>query len=308
VKGIPLFDEAQYFAPLVDDGDGVLHVQLGQSHPGFADPVYRERRDALATLAAHWNPGETAPTALYTDAEHKVWRDVCGALEDRHYRSACIAFLEGKEQLGLPVTHVPQLEEVSDLLEPLTGFRYQPAAGLVPLREFYGSLADRRFWSTQYVRHHSVPLYTPEPDVLHEVVGHGNTLAHPRYTALYEAAGRAASRVESEDALQFVSKVFWFTLEFGVVHEGDGLKAYGAGILSSPGEIDEFRGMDVRPLDLRAMGTTDYDITMYQGLLYAATSFSQIEDVVGTFWDSCDDESIAALRGGLPSQIAVTTG
>jgi phenylalanine-4-hydroxylase len=185
---------------------------------------------------------------------------------------------------------------VSDLLAPLTGFRYQPAAGLVPLREFYGSLAGQGFWATQYVRHHSVPLYTPEPDVLHEVVGHGNTLAHPRYTALYEAAGRAARRLETEESLQFVSKVFWFTLEFGVLHEGDELKTYGAGILSSPGEIEEFRRMTIKPLDLVAMGTTDYDITVYQDLLYAASSFGQVEDVVGGFWEACDDDSIAALK------------
>ncbi|MCU1599835.1 MAG: phenylalanine 4-monooxygenase, partial [Frankiales bacterium] len=178
----------------------------------------------------------------------------------------------------------------------LTGFRYQPAAGLVALRDFYGSLADARFWSTQYVRHHSTPLYTPEPDVLHEVVGHGNTLADDRYAALYRSAGGAARRLETEEALQFVSKVFWFTLEFGVVQEADGLKAYGAGILSSPGEIEQFRGMTIRPLDVVAMGTTDYDITVYQDLLYAAESFDQVTDVVGGFWDTCTDDSILALK------------
>jgi phenylalanine-4-hydroxylase len=291
-----MFEEAQYFAPLVKDDDGALHVELGKGHPGFADPVYRQRRDALATLASDWVPGTPVPAADYTADEHEVWRAVCEALVERHERLACQEFLEGKQRLGLPTDRVPQLEEVSALLEPLTGFRYQPAAGLVALREFYGVLAERRFWSTQYVRHHSVPLYTPEPDVLHEVVGHGNTLANPRYTALYEAAGRAARRVEGEDALQFVSKVFWFTLEFGVLHEPDGLKAYGAGILSSPGELDEFRGMTVKDLDLVAMGTTDYDITVYQDLLYAASSFSQVEDVIGVFWDTCDDDSIAALK------------
>ena len=290
-----MFEEAQYFAPVVEGAEG-LQVQLGSGHPGFADPVYRERRNLLATLASKWQPGEPVPAADYTAAEHEVWRVVCEALEARHRTYACAEFLAGKERLGLPVGHVPQLEEVSDLLAPLTGFRYQPAAGLVPLQEFYGALADRHFWSTQYVRHHSVPLYTPEPDVLHEVVGHGNTLANDRYAALYDAAGRAARRVEGKDALQFISKVFWFTLEFGVVNEADGLKAYGAGILSSPGEIEEFRSMSLKPLDLIAMGTTDYDITVYQDLLYVADSFTQLEDVVGAFWDTCSDESIAALK------------
>jgi phenylalanine-4-hydroxylase len=288
-----MFEEAQYFAPVVETDDGTLSVQLGTGHPGFADPVYRQRRDSLATLASHWAPGDPLPHAAYTEAEHEVWRVVCAELEGKHTTYAAKEFLDGKARLNLPVDRVPQLEEVSDLLEPLTGFRYQPAAGLVPLKAFYGSLADRRFWSTQYVRHHSVPLYTPEPDVLHEVVGHGNTLANPRYTALYEAAGRATRRVESEQALQFVSKVFWFTLEFGVLYEAGELKTYGAGILSSPGELEEFRGMQIEPLDLVRMGTTEYDITVYQDLLYAAESFAQVEDVVGGFWDSCDDESIA---------------
>lgn len=296
-----MFDEGQYFAPVHDDGDGNLRVQLGADHPGFADAEYRGRRDRLASLAGTWRPGGPCPVADYTPEEDEVWRVVCEALESRHRTYASEVFCEGKEMLGLPVDRVPQLDEVSDLLEPLTGFRYQPAAGLVPLREFYGALADRRFWGTQYIRHHSVPLYTPEPDVLHEVVGHGNTLAHPRYAALYVAAGEAARRVESEAALEFVSKVFWFTLEFGVHWQGEprgggrDLRAYGAGILSSPGEIEEFRGMDIEPLDLVQMGTHDYDITSYQRVLYAAESFTQVEDVVGEFWAHCADESIERL-------------
>src|SRR6185437_13373282 len=147
---------------------------------------------------------------------------------------------------------------------PLTGFRYVPAAGLVPLREFYESLAEGRFHSTQYVRHHSVPLYTPEPDVIHEVVGHANCLASDRYAALYRAAGEAARRVRSAAALEFVSRVFWFSLEFGVLYEGGDLKVYGAGILSSYGELAAFGAMNVRPLHIASMGRADYDITAYQ--------------------------------------------
>lgn len=293
-----MFDEGQYFAPVVAKHDGSLAVQLGEGHPGLDDPVYRQRRDLIATSAHRWTPGEPAPSVEYTDEEHEVWRTVCADLRGKHEVYACQEFLDGKEALGLPVDRVPQLEELSDQLEPLTGFRYRPAAGLVPLREFYGALDEHGFWATQYVRHHSVPLYTPEPDVLHEVVGHGNTLADPRFTRLYEAAGSAAKRVESDRALEFVSKIFWFTLEFGVVHEPDGLKAYGAGILSSPGEIEEFRDMTIRPLDLVEMGTTDYDITHYQEVLFAARAFSQLEDVVGTFWQTCDDDSIAAMVDG----------
>jgi phenylalanine-4-hydroxylase len=293
-----MFDEAQYFTPITQDADGSVVVQLSRSHPGFADPVYRARRNAIAALAAAYLPGEPIPAAEYTPAEHDVWRVVSRELDVKHRKYAVRAFLDGKERLALPVDRVPQLEEVSERLEPLTGFRYLPAAGLVPLREFYGMLADSRFHSTQYIRHHTVPLYTPEPDVVHEVIGHANALANDRFAGLYRLAGQAARRVVSEEALEFVSKIFWFTMEFGVLAEDGEPKAYGAGILSSYGEIEEFRGMDIRPLDLAAMGGTTYDITKYQDVLFQAESMDHLEDVVGAFWATCDDEMIARLARG----------
>ncbi|MFC4012333.1 phenylalanine 4-monooxygenase [Nonomuraea purpurea] len=290
-----MFEEAQYFAPVTAQEDGSVVVELASSHPGFADPVYRARRNAIAGLAVGYRPGAPVPAAEYTEREHEVWALVARELGVKHAVYATAEYLHAARRLGLPQERIPQLEEVSELLEPLTGFRYVPAAGLVPLREFYGVLADGLFHSTQYIRHHSVPFYTPEPDVLHEVIGHANALASPRYARLYRAAGEAARRVEGEEALEFVSKVFWFTLEFGVMREAGELKAYGAGILSSYGEIEEFRGMDIRELDLSAMGTTHYDITKYQDVLFRAESLQHLEDVVGGFWDTCDDDSIAKL-------------
>ncbi|TDE56073.1 phenylalanine 4-monooxygenase [Nonomuraea mesophila] len=290
-----MFEEAQYFAPVEAQADGSVVVELSASHPGFADPVYRARRNAIAGLAVNYRPGTPIPVAEYTEQEHEVWATVTRELGIKHAKYATAEYLDGAARLGLPQDRIPQLEEVSQLLEPLTGFRYLPAAGLVPLRDFYGVLADGFFHSTQYIRHHSVPFYTPEPDVIHEVIGHANALANSRYAALYRLAGQAARRVEGEEALEFVSKVFWFTMEFGVMQETGELKAYGAGILSSYGEIEEFRGMDIRPLDLSAMGTTHYDITKYQDVLFRAESVQHLEDVVGDFWATCDDDSIAKL-------------
>jgi phenylalanine-4-hydroxylase len=166
---------------------------------------------------------------------------------------------------------------------------------LVPTREFYGSLADRVFRSTQYIRHHSVPFYTPEPDIVHEIIGHANMLANPVFADLYEEAGKASLRATTDDALDFFSKVFWFTLEFGVLREDGELKAYGAGILSSYGEIEEFRGMEIRPLDFAEMGTIEYDITKYQPVLYAARSMDHIVDEVGGFFATADDDTPARL-------------
>ena len=168
-------------------------------------------------------------------------------------------------------------------------------AGLVPLLQFYGSLADGIFHSTQYVRHHSVPLYTPEPDVLHEVFGHGNCLASERFARVYRAAGEAVRRVRTEGALEFVSKVFWFSLEFGVLREDGEVRSYGAGLLSSYGEIQQVAQADLRPLDVARMGVQTYDITHYQPILFCAEGFGQVEDVVGAFFADVDDDLVARL-------------
>jgi phenylalanine-4-hydroxylase len=239
------------------------------------------------------------PRIEYTETEHEIWRIVSRELKPKHEKYACREYVEAVDRLGLPTDHVPQLDEVTVRLRPLTGFEYHPAAGLVPLRQFYGSLGDRIFHSTQYVRHHAAPLYTPEPDIIHEVIGHGNMLASPRFAELKRAAGRAAQRVETDDALQFIADVFWFTLEFGVIAEDGELKAYGAGILSSYGEIEEFRHMEIRPIDLAEMGTIEYDITHYQPVLYRAESMDHLEEVVGGFFETCDDDTPARLKGSV---------
>ena len=291
-----MFEEAQLYAPVSQGDDGEVVVHLGQEHPGFNDPAYRARRNEIAAAAMAWREGEPAPSVAYTDEENGIWRRVCQELRVKHERYAVGEFLTAKAALGLPEDRVPQLEEVTERLRPLTGFVYRPAPGLVPLREFYGSLADRTFHSTQYVRHPSEPLYTPEPDIIHEVIGHGNVLASPRFAELNRLAGEAARRVETEEALQVVADVFWFTFEFGVVWEAGELKAYGAGILSSYGEIEEFRHMEIRPLDFAEMATVEYDITRYQPVLYAADSVGHIEEAVGGFFAGADDDTPERLR------------
>jgi phenylalanine-4-hydroxylase len=298
-----MFNEGQLYAPVVTRSDGEVVVELGADHPGVGDPDYRARRNTIASLALGWSPGEPIPVAAYTEEEHEVWRVVAHELERKHERLACRAAREGAALIDLPDDHIPQLTDVTAALAPLTGFTYYPAAGLVGLREFYGALADRTFWSTQYIRHHSVPLYTPEPDVVHEVLGHAITLAEPSFAALYVAAGEAARRVTTPEALEFVSKVFWFSLEFGIVHEPDGPKAYGAGILSSYGEIEEFVEADLRPLDIARMGVQTYDITHYQPILFAAASWQQVQDVVGGFFADATDETVEALLHRSPAAV-----
>ena len=290
-----MFEEAQLYSPVTTGAGGEVTVHLHDGHPGAGDPAYRRRRGEIAAAALRWQPGEPAPQIDYSAAEQEVWRTVCRELAPLHARLAVREYRDAVARLALPVGGVPGLDEVSARLRDAGGWRYAPAAGLVDLRTFYAALADRTFHSTQYVRHPAMPLYTPEPDIVHEVLGHGHLLATPTFGELHRRAGAAAVRLREESSLRFLSRVFWFTLEFGVVVEDGELRAYGAGILSSFGEMGQFRAMELHPLDLRAMGTADYDITQYQPVLYRADSVAEIEAVAGTFFDTCTDASIKEL-------------
>lgn len=266
-------------------------VDLPEDHPGFSDPAYRARRDAIAAISSSYEPGGPIPGVPYTEVEDGVWRTVLAELDKLHEVYAARDFLVGVERLGLPRDRVVQLAEVTERLLETSDFRIAPVPGLVPTRTFYGSLADRTFMSTQYLRHESVPLYTPEPDVIHEIVGHANMLANRDFADVYQLAGQASRQAESPEALEFFSRVFWFTLEFGVVREGDELKAYGAGILSSYGEIQVFRDAEIRRLDVPAMGTLGYDITKYQPVLFAADSSAHLLDTLAEFFGSYDEDA-----------------
>lgn len=290
-----MFKEAQLYAPITTKADGSVTVHLDEDHPGFGDPEYRERRNQIAARALGWDPAQPIPHVDYSDEEQQVWRTVCRELAAKHERLACADYREAMANLALPTDHIPQLDEVSARLRPLTGFEYHPAAGLVPFDQFYGSLADGVFHSTQYVRHHARPLYTPEPDLIHEVIGHGGLLASPQLAELNRLAGQAAKRLETKTGRDFFASVFWFSVEFGVLYEEDELRAYGAGLLSSYGEIEEFRGAEIRPLDIADMGTLVYDITKYQPILFAADGVGQLMEVVGGFFAECDDDAPAKL-------------
>jgi phenylalanine-4-hydroxylase len=261
--------------------------ELPADHPGSTDPAYRARRAAIAAVGEAYRPGQRIPDVEYTPEEDEVWRVVSSELAAKHRRDACAEYLRGAAALELPAERVPQLREVDERVHALSGWHIQPVPGLVATRRFYGALAARRFLSTQYIRHHSVPYYTPEPDIVHEIVGHANMLASPVLADLYERAGKASLRCETDERLDRFSRVFWFTLEFGVVHEHGEPRAYGAGLLSSYGEIEVFRQAEIRPWDLDAMATTDYDITVYQPVLYAAPSFESMVSDLSAFFDGC---------------------
>lgn len=251
-------------------------VRLGPDHPGFRDQEYRARRNRIASIAADYEPGSDIPDAPYAPEEHEVWRAIMRALGPAHRAHACAEYLACAERLGLPRDRIPQLREVSAKVEAVSGFRLEPVAGLVEPRAFLESLAGGVFLSTQYIRHHSSPLYTPEPDVAHEVIGHAVTLASERLAELNRLVGRAARRAQTAEAMRSLARVYWFTVEFGVVREGGGVKAYGTGLLSSAGELEAMREAELRPFDLDAASRQDFDPTKYQPVLFCADSFEEM--------------------------------
>src|SRR5712692_8620131 len=181
---------------IVTDADEALAdrntiVQLDPDHPGFRDPEYRARRNQIAQLALRYQPGQEIPDAPYTPEEHRVWRAIWSALQPAHQEHACAEYLECLKHLKFAPDRIPQLREVSEKVRAISGFRLEPVAGLVEPRVFLENLADGVFLCTQYIRHHSTPLYTPEPDVVHEILGHGVTLASERLAELNRLFGTA---------------------------------------------------------------------------------------------------------------------
>jgi phenylalanine-4-hydroxylase len=250
-------------------------VELDADHPGFHDASYRRRRNEIARAALTYRDGEPAPDVAYTDEEQGVWREVWRHLEPLHERYACSEYRDAAARVALSRRAIPQLRAVNAVIEPLHGFRMLPVAGLVTAKAFLEQLGRGVFLSTQYMRHHSVPLYTPEPDVVHELIGHAATFTHPEFVRLNRAFGRAALAAGSVDEVERIGRVYWYTLEFGVLREEGRLKVYGAGLLSSFGELGRFESDEgLAEWDVAAIAEAPYDPTRYQERLFVAPGFA----------------------------------
>jgi len=258
-------------------------VQLDPDHPGFRDKEYRARRNAIAQIALTYKPGSPIPPAPYTDIEHGVWRTIMQALGPAHREYACAEYLACIDRLEFDEDRIPQLDEVSRKVEAISGFRLEPVAGLVEPRVFLESLARGVFLSTQYIRHYSTPLYTPEPDVAHEIIGHAVTLASTRFAELNRLFGEAVSRTTDAAEMDRLARVYWFTIEFGVLREDGRIKAYGTGLLSSAGELGEMHKAELRPLELKAAADHVYDPSHFQAILFCADSFDEMYETLREF-------------------------
>jgi phenylalanine-4-hydroxylase len=277
---IPLLDHVDMRLVTVNGDVDIDHrnalVKLDPDHPGFRDPEYRARRNQIAQIALSYLPGEPIPSAPYTDEEHWVWQTIWKALGPAHRQHACAEYLECVRRLDFDTDRIPQLGEVSRKVKAISGFRLEPVAGLVEPRVFLETLANGVFLCTQYIRHHSTPLYTPEPDVAHEIIGHAVTLASTKFAEINRLFGEAVKRTKDHRELDRLARVYWFTIEFGVLRENGKVKAYGTGLLSSAGELLEMHKAELRPLNLEAASGHNYDPTHYQSVLFCAESYEEM--------------------------------
>ncbi|WBP84875.1 phenylalanine 4-monooxygenase [Kitasatospora cathayae] len=273
--------------PVASDG------RLGPpgEHPGLSDPAYVRRRRAIAAAARGHRVGDPAPSVDYSASEDRTWRAVHRALWAAQGEHACRAVLDARQQAPIPADHIPQHAEVGPRLRRMTGFEFTLAGGVVANKRFLGSMADGYFHAVQFVRHPALPLYTPEPDIIHDVLGHGIHLSCPTFADIYRLIGETARRIDDADVLQMISDVYWFTLEYGVLEEDGAPKAYGAALLSSYGEIRRLGLPRVRAFDIGAILATPYEISGYQPVLFSARCLHEVADTLHGFLEKLDDES-----------------
>ncbi|MGE3383561.1 MAG: phenylalanine 4-monooxygenase [Pyrinomonadaceae bacterium] len=261
--------------------------ELKLDHPGANDEEYRERRDHIAGLARKFRETGVITDVDYSPREQRVWRYVAEELEELHQRYASPFYLRAKKELGIRTDTIPQLSEMNRRLRELTGFRLAPIEGLVETRGFLSWLSYRVMLCTQYIRHHSQPAYTPEPDIVHESIGHIPMFTNPAFADYSQFVGLGA-RIANDKQLEELGRLYWFTVEFGLVeHEGD-IKAYGAGLLSSFGELEHAFSDKVerRPFDLEQVINHEYTYSDMQPVLYVIPSYAELKEVTRKYIES----------------------
>lgn len=218
----------------------------------------------------------------YTPEQHATWSELVRRCMPQLRQHACQEYLDGFEQIGLREDSIPDLAAVSAKLEPRTGWNSTPVSGYLPADAFFEMLAAKRFPTTTTLRDKNSLEYTPEPDIFHDVFGHVPMHAHPVFASFLNEYGRICMRMKGrKEDLTRMGRLFWFTVEFGVIRQHGALKVYGSGLISSHGECSYVMrgGPEIRDFNLDEVLQHDFSISEMQPVLYAVESFEQIYEV-----------------------------
>jgi phenylalanine-4-hydroxylase len=215
----------------------------------------------------------------YTPEQHAVWAELVRRRMPQLQEHACEEYLDGFHQIGLREDAIPNLAEVNKRLGPRTGWNATPVSGFLPPDAFFEMLAARQFPTTTWLRKRESLEYTPEPDIFHDVFGHVPMHAHPVFADFLQQYGRVcASLMHDKDKLERMGRLFWFTVEFGVIRQKGAIKLYGSGLISSHGESTHVihNGPEIRDFNLDQVLNQQFLVSEMQKVLYAVESFDQI--------------------------------
>jgi phenylalanine-4-hydroxylase len=214
----------------------------------------------------------------YSPEQHSTWAELVGRRMQQIEAHACREYVEGFHKIGLRLDHLPNLAEVNQRLQPLTGWRATPVSGFLPPDAFFAMLAARQFPTTTWLRSRESLGYIPEPDIFHDVFGHVPMHAHPVFADFLQHYGEICAALSDKDALERMGRLFWFTVEFGVIKQDGGYRLYGSGLISSQGESDYVieGGPKIRPFNVDQVLNQEFSTSEMQPVLYAVESFEEI--------------------------------
>lgn len=252
-------------------------------HPGFHDQEYRKQRRTISEVAASYRHGQKITPVNYRKEDLQTWAAVWDKLTALYPTHACKEFNHVfpllVENAGYSRDTIPDLQTISDYLMDATGFCLRPVTGLLSPRDFLQGLAFRCFHSTQYIRHPSKPFYTPEPDVVHELMGHVPLFANPDFCNFSQKIGLMSLGAD-DDLVWKLTRCYWYTVEFGLVKEAGARRVFGAGILSSFGELEyclsKESKSEYKDWDPFVASELEFPITKYQPVYFVARSFKDI--------------------------------
>jgi phenylalanine-4-hydroxylase len=218
--------------------------------------------------------------AEYTEKQHATWAELVGKRMPEIRNHACEEYLAGFDQIGLRTSTIPNLADVNQRLHPLTGWNATPVTGFLPPDAFFAMLAARQFPTTTWLRSQDSLAYIPEPDIFHDVFGHVPMHAHPVFADFLQQYGVVCAALEDKVSLEKMGRLFWFTVEFGVIRQKGQIRLYGSGLISSQAESAYVinGGPEIRDFDINLVMNQEFSTSEMQRVLYAVESFDQIYD------------------------------